>query len=201
MPQPLPAPLAASHEPSGLASRAGLATSAARGAAGATALPATPFASRRGLWLAFVAAASVVATSTAGRLVSAPGVAGWYKTIAKPSFNPPNWAFPVAWSLLFLLMGVAFWRVLRRPVGQPGRVSAIGFFVAQLVVNVGWSLAFFGAHSPLLGLLVIVPFWVLIVATMRAFGAVDRVASWLLAPYVAWVAFAAVLNATIWRLN
>ncbi|HEU4411953.1 MAG TPA: TspO/MBR family protein [Polyangiaceae bacterium] len=161
----------------------------------------TRLSSRRGLALALAAAASVIATSTAGRVVSAPGVRGWYRTIAKPPFNPPNWAFPVAWSLLFVLMGVAFWRVLRAPPRTPGRGAAVALFLAQLVVNVGWSLAFFGAHSPLYGLIVIIPFWLMIAATAAAFRAVDRVAGWLLAPYLAWVSFAAVLNAAIWRLN
>jgi translocator protein len=165
-------------------------------------LPAvTPLASRRGLVLGLIAASSVLVTSTAGRIVSAPGVRGWYRTIAKPSFNPPNWAFPVAWSLLFALMGVAFWRVLRAPAETPGRRAAIALFLAQLVVNVGWSVAFFGANSPLYGLLVIVPFWAMIVATLVAFRAIDRLAGWLLVPYLAWVSFAAVLNAAIWRLN
>jgi translocator protein len=162
---------------------------------------ATPLASRRGLVLAFAAASSVLVTSTAGRLVSAPGVRGWYRTIAKPAFNPPNWAFPVAWSLLFVLMGVAFWRVLRVPASTPRRGDAIALFLAQLVVNVGWSIAFFGANSPLYGLLVIIPFWAMIALTIMAFRSIDRLAGWLLAPYLAWVSFAAVLNAAIWRLN
>ena len=159
-----------------------------------------PLLSRRGLAFAGVAALSVIATSTAGRLISAVPVAGWYKTLAKPSFNPPNWAFPVAWTLLFVLMGVAFWRVLRTPSAAL-RTRAMQLFLAQLVVNVGWSTAFFGARSPALGLVVIVPFWLLIVATTRAFRAVDRAAAWLLAPYLAWVAFAAVLNAAIVVMN
>ena len=156
--------------------------------------------SRRGLGLAAIAAASVIATSTAGRIISAAPVAGWYRTLAKPSFNPPNWAFPVAWTLLFVLMGVAFWRILRTPESAR-RSLAIRLFVAQLVVNVGWSTAFFGAHSPLAGMLVIVPFWLLIAATAWTFRSVDRPAAWLLTPYLAWVAFAAVLNAAIVRMN
>ena len=162
---------------------------------------ASLFASRRGVSLAALSAASVLVTSTAGRIVSAPSVAGWYKTIQKPSFNPPNWAFPVAWTLLFILMGVAFWRVLRAPKGTPSRRLAIGLFVGQLVVNVGWSLAFFGARSPGLGLLVIIPFWLCIVTTAFVFHRIDKAAAWLLAPYVGWVAFATVLNASIYHLN
>ena len=69
------------------------------------------------------------------------------------------------------------------------------------MANVGWSLAFFGAQSPLAGLVVIVPFWFLILATARAFAPLDRTAAWLLAPYLAWVAFATVLDASIVHLN
>ncbi len=175
--------------------------SSTRASVGAASGSSTPLASRRGALLALFAAATVIVTSAAGRIISAPGVAGWYRTIAKPSFNPPNWAFPVAWSTLFLLMGIAFFRVLRRPESTPGRGRAQYLFLAQLVFNVGWSLAFFGAHSPLAGLLVIVPFWLLILATMHAFGRIERLAGALLAPYAAWVAFATVLNAAILRLN
>jgi tryptophan-rich sensory protein len=161
----------------------------------------TRLGSRRGLALAALAAGSVIATSTTGRLITAVPVKTWYTTIAKPSFNPPNWAFPVAWTTLFVLMGIAFWRVLRTPEGTPGRGRAIALFVAQLVVNVGWSAAFFGMRSPLYGLLVVVPFWAMIAATGWAFRKLDRPASWMLAPYLAWVTFATVLNAAIVRLN
>jgi tryptophan-rich sensory protein len=161
----------------------------------------TTIASPRGVRLALVAAATVTGASTAGRLISKAPVAGWYKTLAKPSFNPPNWAFPVAWTLLFLLMGAAFWLILRRPPGTQWRTQSIALFLAQLVLNVGWSSAFFGAHSPVLGLFVIVPFWGMILATAVVFARVDRTAGWLLAPYLAWVSFAIVLNAAIWRMN
>ena len=161
----------------------------------------TPLRSARGWRLAGIAFASVFVTSSVGRIVTAKPVAGWYRTLAKPSFNPPNWVFPVAWSALFLLMAVAFFRVLRTPSTTPRRLLAIWLFVAQLVVNVSWSAAFFGANSPLAGLIVIVPFWLLILATALTFGRIDRIAGWLLAPYLAWVAFATVLNASILRLN
>jgi tryptophan-rich sensory protein len=161
----------------------------------------TSLASRRGAVLALVAALSVIVTSSAGRLITTPVVAGWYRTLAKPSFNPPNVAFPVAWSLLFILMGVAFWRVLRAEPRTPGRARAVTLFLAQLVMNVTWSAAFFGSRSPARGLVVIVPFWLLIVATTLAFRRVDRLAGWLLTPYIAWVAFAIALNVAIWQLN
>jgi tryptophan-rich sensory protein len=158
-------------------------------------------ASPRGLRFAFVAAASVIVTSTLGRIITARPVKGWYTTLHKPSFNPPNWAFPVAWTLLFLLMAIAFWRVLRTPPQTSRRSLAIGLFIAQLCMNVGWSAAFFGANSALFGMIVIVPFWILIVTTAVVFGKIDRAAGWLFAPYIAWVAFASVLNAAILLLN
>ena len=161
----------------------------------------TRFASRRGLVMAAIAAATVITASTAGRIISAKPVAGWYRTIAKPSFNPPNWAFPVAWSLLFVMMGIAFWRVLRTSSTTRGRSLAIGVFAAQLGLNVSWSLAFFGARSPFLGLVVIVPFLFCILGTIHVFRRVDLTASFLLVPYAAWVSFATVLNTAIWRLN
>ena len=163
--------------------------------------PPAPLASRRGARMALAAGASVVATSTAGRLITTPIISGWYRTLRKPSFNPPNWAFPVAWTLLFVLMGIAFWRVLRTEPQTPGRRLAITLFLVQLAVNVGWTAAFFGAQSPAYGMVVIIPFWLLIVATAVASYRVERVAGWLFAPYIGWVAFATVLNLAIWQLN
>jgi tryptophan-rich sensory protein len=147
------------------------------------------------------ATASVFVASIVGQLASASSIRSWYPTIAKPWFTPPNWVFPIAWTLLFTLMGTAFWRILRRPAGTRGRSAGIALFLVQLGFNVGWSVAFFGAHSPFYGLLVIAPFWFLILATTWVFRAMDRLASWLLVPYLAWVTFAAVLNLAIWRMN
>ena len=151
--------------------------------------------------LAVAAGASVVATSTLGRLVTSHSLTSWYRTLRKPPFNPPNWAFPVAWTLLFILMGVAFWRVLRTPPHTRGRSLGIALFLTQLLFNVGWSAAFFGSRSAARGMLVIVPFWLLIIATALAFRRVDRLAAWLFTPYIAWVAFAIALNLAIWQLN
>jgi tryptophan-rich sensory protein len=150
---------------------------------------------------ALLAATSVVVASVAGQLASRSAVDGWYQTIAKPSFTPPNWVFPVAWTLLFTMMGAAFWRVLRRPPGTPWRRTAVALFIAQLICNAAWSAAFFGAHSPIYGLYVIAPLWVLILGTLLVFRLMDAVAALLLVPYLAWVSFAALLNAVIWRMN
>lgn len=164
-------------------------------------VPPTQLRTPRGMGYAALAAASVVATSAAGRQVTSGALQSWYPALIKPSFNPPNWVFPVAWTLLFAMMGTAFWRVLRGAPARPWRKPGIALFVAQLVLNVGWSAAFFGARSPVLGLVVIAPFWLAILATALAFRAVDRSAAWLLVPYLAWVTFATVLNVAIVHLN
>ncbi|MBK9081073.1 MAG: tryptophan-rich sensory protein [Rhizobiales bacterium] len=148
-----------------------------------------------------IALALVVAASLIGAAATMPAIPTWYAGLNKPSFNPPNWLFGPVWTALYAMMAYAFYRVLRAPATTPGRGAAIAAFVAQIVLNALWSVAFFGLKSPALGLLVIAALWLAIAATIAAFRRVDGVAAWLLAPYLAWVSFAAILNAAIWRLN
>jgi translocator protein len=123
----------------------------------------------------------------------------WYDSLAKPTFNPPDWVFGPVWTLLYILMGVAAWLVWRR-YGARAR-GALTLFVAQLAFNVGWSAMFFGLRSPGLAFAWICVLWVLIVATVVAFWRLRRAAGALLLPYLVWVSFAAVLNYSIWQLN
>ncbi len=145
------------------------------------------------------ALAAVVGVNLVG---ASPAIAfgsdtGW---IDRPAFYPPEWAFGVVWTVLFTLLGIALWLVVRDGVdSRPVRV-AVGLFVVQMAVNVAWTPAFFGLRSPLAGLAVIVPLWFLVVMTIYAFDRVDRRAAALLVPYLAWVSFAVVLNVEIWRL-
>ena len=130
--------------------------------------------------------------------VTAGAVVDWYPTINKPSFNPPSWIFAPVWTLLFIMMAVAAWRVwLSGPSAKP----ALNLFFIQLALNFFWSMLFFGLHSPALALIDIIAMWIMIALTMRAFFKIAKPAGWLLAPYLAWVSFAAVLNATIWWIN
>ncbi len=135
-----------------------------------------------------------------GSMLTTPSIGGWYATLAKPAWSPPNWVFGPVWSLLYLAMAVAAWLVWRR-VGFPHAASALNLFGVQLVLNVCWSAIFFGAHRPGLALAEILVLWLAILATMVAFRPLSRAAAWLLAPYLLWVAFAATLNFSIWRLN
>ena len=165
-------------------------------------LPGTPSERRSPLWAALIIAIlPVVAASLLGSAATVPQIASWYAGLAKPPFNPPNWIFAPVWTALFALMALAAFRILRLPAGLPGRRRALLVYHLQLVLNIGWSFAFFGANSPVAGLFVILPLLALILATIAAFRPLDGLAANLLWPYFAWVAFATLLNASIWWLN
>ncbi|CAH1655007.1 TspO/MBR family protein [Chelatococcus asaccharovorans] len=155
----------------------------------------------RSLSLALAAILPVVAASLAGQYVTFPNLTPWYASLAKPSFNPPNAVFGPVWTVLYILMAFAAWRILRLPPFMRHRRMALALFYGQLGLNALWSFAFFGAHSPLLGLVVIIPLLAMIVATIATFRRLDAVAAWCLVPYLAWVSFATVLNASVWWLN
>ena len=147
-----------------------------------------------------VAAGLVFFDSLLSQLAAFPNLAPWYESLQKPGFSPPSAVFGPVWTLLYALMALAFWRILILP-RQPGRKLAIGLFIGQLLFAVLWSFAFFGARSPLLGLAVVVPQWLLVVATGAVFWRFDRLAGLCFAPLGLWVGFAGVLNFLIWRMN
>jgi translocator protein len=124
----------------------------------------------------------------------------WFDALRKPAFMPPAWAFPVAWTTLYILMGIALGLVIaaRRPAA---RSRAIGLFALQLALNLAWSPLFFGAHQAQAGLWLIVALDVAVVATTFAFWRVRTPAGLLLVPYWVWLALATALNAEIVRLN
>ena len=154
------------------------------------------------VWAALaLAILPVVAASVAGSAVTVPQIGGWYAGLVKPPFNPPNWIFGPMWTALYALMAFAVFRILRLPVGTPGRRRALVVYHLQLLLNFAWSFAFFGANSPVAGLAVILPLLAAIVATIAAFRPLDRIASRVLWPYLAWVGFATLLNASIGWLN
>lgn len=134
-----------------------------------------------------------------GALVTISSVGSWYQTIEKPSFNPPSWIFGPTWTLLYIMMGISLYLIWKS--NHPFKKRALWLFGIQLILNAIWSPAFFGLQSPILGLIVIVPLWVMILICIRAFFPIDKWASYLLIPYLLWVSFATVLNASIWYLN
>lgn len=135
-------------------------------------------------------------------MVTRPSVAEWFPTIEKPFFNPPNWVFMPVWTLLYILMAIAAGLVWDKVKEQNEAVKkALGFFLIQLTLNAIWSYLFFGLKNPMLALIEIVLLWLMIYETYLKFTKINKTAAYLLIPYLAWVSFATVLNASIWWLN
>jgi benzodiazapine receptor len=136
-----------------------------------------------------------------GSLFTQPSISTWYATLEKPSITPPNWVFSPVWIALFVLMGISLFLIWRTGLAEREAKVALGCFGAQLVLNLAWSMLFFGLRSPLGGLIDIAALWILIALTIFYFFKISKVACLLLLPYIVWVSFAAVLNFFIWRLN
>lgn len=136
-----------------------------------------------------------------GSLFTRPSIAGWYAGLTKPSFSPPNWLFAPVWTALYAMMGVAAYLVYEKRGQRPDVRKALAFFAVQLVVNVLWSIVFFGAHSLLGGVAVILLLWVLILVTILRFSKISKAAAYLLVPYFLWVSFATALTIAFAALN
>ncbi|HMA54960.1 MAG TPA: TspO/MBR family protein [Acidobacteriota bacterium] len=136
-----------------------------------------------------------------GSLFTAPSIPGWYAGLTKPSFNPPSWVFAPVWTILYALMGIAAWLVYEKGVRRPDVRRALFVFVAQLILNISWSIMFFGAHQILGAFVIIVALWILILGTILRFHKISKAAAFLLVPYFLWVGFATVLNASLYVLN
>jgi benzodiazapine receptor len=136
-----------------------------------------------------------------GSLFTAPAIPTWYKTLSKPSFTPPNSIFSPVWITLFVLMGISLFLVWKRNLKDRNVKIALIFFAIQLILNILWSLLFFGLKSPLLAFIEIIILWFAILLTILKFLKVSRPAGVLLLPYLLWVSFAAFLNFFLWNLN
>lgn len=154
-----------------------------------------------GFWPAIaLPVAAVVAASVLGQIATFPNLAPWYAGLAKPPFNPPNWVFGPVWTTLYVLMAYAAFRI-HRLAPSPDKRRALTLFYLQLALNAAWSWMFFAAHSPLLGLINVVPQFVVVLATVICFLRLDRIAGIVIAPLALWVGFASLLNASVWWLN
>lgn len=148
--------------------------------------------------VAFIAICAMV--SALGGLATGTSVSSWYLTLNRPSFNPPGWIFGPVWAVLYLFIAVAGWRIWRGAHCEE-RKRALTLYGVQLALNLAWSFLFFGLQRPDLGLVDILALLVTITLITVLFWRLDRLAGMLFAPYVAWVAFASLLNASIWWLN
>ncbi|KAF2334460.1 TspO/MBR family protein [Flavobacterium daemonense] len=134
--------------------------------------------------------------------VTKPSIETWYVMLQKPVFNPPNWIFMPVWSILYVLMAIAAGLVWDKIKEQNEEVKkALLFFIIQLTLNAIWSYLFFGLKNPFLALIEIALLWLMIYETYLKFIKINKTAGYLLIPYLIWVAFAAILNASIWWLN
>jgi translocator protein len=180
-------------------------------------MPAFTKGSRRMVRLV-ISLALPFAAGALGGWATSQGVGDWYLTLAKPSFNPPSWVFGPAWTLLYILMGLAFFLVWdqgathaeggrgegpggTREGGLLGVRGAMALFGVQLMLNALWSFLFFWAQAPGWAFAEILLLWAAIAGTMVLFLRQRPLAGWLMTPYLGWVTFAAVLNFSIWTLN
>ncbi|WP_166820027.1 TspO/MBR family protein [Thalassoroseus pseudoceratinae] len=135
-----------------------------------------------------------------GAIATTPEIDGWYRTLQKPTWNPPGWVFGPVWTTLYVLMAIAAWLVWKNR-GYRAAAVPLMLFGFQLLLNIAWSWIFFAAHKPGWAFVEIVVLWLAITATLISFYRESHLASGLLVPYLVWVSFAAVLNFEIWRLN
>jgi benzodiazapine receptor len=159
-----------------------------------------PFLSPRSLLALALSFAACFAISALGGAITAGPVKTWYPLLAKPALTPPDLAFPIVWTALYALMAIAAWRVWRAAGFARARVALL-LFALQLVLNLGWSWLFFGQQMIGWALAEIAVLWLAIAACIVTFTRHDRIAAWLLLPYLLWVSFAAYLSFAIWQLN
>lgn len=159
-----------------------------------------------------------------GSIFTTPAIKNWYYFLNKPGFSPPSWLFAPVWTILFLLMGISLYlawskdfnsnvsaneaqKKVWNPVsaklwlGSWREENAALIFVLQLVLNILWSVIFFGLKSPGLAFVEILMLWFAILYTIVNFYRVSKISAYLLIPYIVWVSFAAILNFFVWRLN
>ena len=136
-----------------------------------------------------------------GSIFTAPAISGWYASIEKPLFNPPNWIFAPVWTTLFLLMGISLYLVWDKGLEKKEVKLAVFVFGLQLALNIVWSFLFFGLQNPFLAFIEIALLWIAILANIVFFYRISKKAGLLLVPYLLWVSFAAFLNYNIWMLN
>ena len=147
---------------------------------------------------------SIVICLTIGFLSSyatQSSVNDWFVTLNKPIFNPPNWLFAPIWSVLYILMGISAGLIWANGFYHLWVKTALYHFGFQLMLNALWSIVFFGFKAPFLGLLVIIALLIMLLFTFKWFKIVNKIAAYMLIPYILWVCFATLLNYKIWELN
>lgn len=135
-----------------------------------------------------------------GSLFTLDTIPTWYASLNKPFFQPPNWLFGPVWLVLYTLMGISLYLIVREKWKTKVKIAA-SVFLIHLVLNGLWSIIFFGWKDIALALILIVAIWMMIILCMTLFAEINKTAAWLLLPYLLWVSFATVLNLSILKLN
>jgi len=136
-----------------------------------------------------------------GAIFTFASIPTWYATLIKPEFNPPNWVFGPVWTILYTLMGISLYIIWKKHEEGKNAKPALTIFSIQWFLNALWSILFFGLQSPLYGLIGIIPLWISIALMIKEYYPLSRNAALLQIPYLLWVSFATILNASIWMLN
>lgn len=136
-----------------------------------------------------------------GSVFTLSSISTWYAVLNKPFFSPPNWIFGPVWTILYFMMGVSLHIVWSKNLKGKKKDEAIKIFIFQLIINLLWSLVFFGFHQPLLAFITIIVLWFSIFKTIKSFYEISKVSAYLLIPYILWVSFASILNLAIVALN
>lgn len=153
-------------------------------------------------WLKLILAILVCESAGfVGSIFTAPSIPNWYASLAKPALNPPSWVFGPVWTILYLLMGISVFLIWRESKKNEHLKSALILFGIQLALNAIWSPLFFGVQNPGVAFIVIIAMWTAILLTILSFIKINRLAAYLLIPYLIWVTFASYLNIGIWFLN
>ncbi|WP_353483658.1 TspO/MBR family protein [Haliscomenobacter sp.] len=152
-------------------------------------------------WKLIIAVLLCEAIGFTSGLMGSAGMNAWFDQLQKPSWNPPAYLFAPVWTLLYALMGIAFWLIWKDEAPEANKRNAYFAFALQLFLNFWWSIIFFNFQSPFFALIEILLMWLAILLTIFRFAKISKTAAWLLVPYLLWVSFASVLNYTIWSLN
>ena len=147
-----------------------------------------------------IALLATLGVGAIGGYCTASEIDDWYESLVKPFFNPPNYVFGPVWTILYVMMAYSFYLIWKEEPSDK-RKWCSRFFIAQLAVNLSWSFVFFKAHAIGQALIDIGIMWVLINITIGMYNRINKLAAWLMVPYMLWVSFASVLNYALWLMN
>ncbi|TKC03998.1 tryptophan-rich sensory protein [Pedobacter frigoris] len=136
-----------------------------------------------------------------GSIFTAESVKTWYKTLNKPSFNPPDSLFAPVWTTLFVLIGISAYLVWQKRAQIENFPRTVAIYLIQLLLNLMWSFIFFYVKKIDLALFEIIIFLIVIIINARVFYKIDKTAGLLFIPYILWVSFATLLTYNIFILN